>query len=261
MLVKRVPDPERIRVDRKTGKLLTADIPYILNPVDLAALELALRLKEATGATVTAVSVDQPAAEFEMREALAMGADAALLIADPGLTSEDTLLQARVFELALRRIVAPEIVLAAARSIDHMWSTVGPQLAQLLDWPLVIEAESLALRGDHLEGTAHTGAARAHVRCGLPAVVTVARGVVKPRRPTSWGVAAAFDEKKVEVKALADLGLDPSTEKLLRSVTQVARVESQEVERERRRLEGDPADVGRILARRLADQGWAGRRP
>lgn len=261
MLVRRVPDPDRISVDRKSGKLITADIPYILNPVDLSAIELALQVKEATGATVTALSIDEPRAEFEMREALAMGCDRGILLGDDAFEVNDTLAQAHIFKVALERFVKPQLVFAASRSIDHTWSTVGPQLSLLLDWPLVIEAEGLEVRGEAIQGVAHTGAYRARVEADLPAVVTVARGAIKPRTPSSWGIASAFDEKKVEVKTLHDLGVDPPTQALFAPKTQVLRVLQTEAKRERRTIEGEPSEVGRILARRLVDQGWAGRRP
>ena len=259
--MKRVPDPNRITVDRKSGKLITADIPYILNPVDLITIELALQLKEQSGAQLVAVSIDEPAAEFEMREALAMGCDRGLLLADEAFERADTLAQASIFRTALDRLVQPQLVLAASRSIDHNWSTVGPQLAQLLDWPLVIEAESIDVRGDRLQGIAHTGAFRARVDADLPAVVTVARDANKPRTPTSWGVAAAFDDQVVEVKTLRDLGVDPTAQKTFEPSTRLLRVQQQDIKRERRLLEGEPAEVGRLLARRLVDQGWVGRRP
>lgn len=261
MLVRRVPDPDRISVDRKSGKLITADIPYILNPVDLSAIELALQVKERTGARLTAVSIDEPHAEFEMREALAMGCDRGLLLSDPAFEIQDTLAQAHIFRVALDRFVQPQLVFASSRSIDHTWSSVGPQLSHLLQWPLVIEAESLEARGSVVSGIAHTGAYRARIEADLPAVVTVARGALKPRTPTSWGVSAAFDEKRVEVKSLHDLGVDPPTQALFAPRTEVLRVIQTSVKREHRALEGEPSEVGRILARRLVDQGWAGRRP
>jgi electron transfer flavoprotein beta subunit len=261
VLVGRVPDPDRISVDRKTGKLITADIPYVLNPVDLSAIELGLQIKEKTGAELVALSLDERAMDFEMREALAMGCDRGLIIEDEWGQDNDPMLHARVLRLALERLVKPQLVLAASRSVDHMWSSVGPILAALLDWPMVVEAESLRIEEGQAVGVAHTGAFRSAVKSPLPAVVTVARGAIKPRRPTTWGVSAAFDEKKIDIKTVHDLGIDPTTEKTLNPQTKVLRVQQQDVKRERRKIEGDPKEVGRILARRLADQGWAGRRP
>jgi electron transfer flavoprotein beta subunit len=256
-----VPDPSRISVDRKSGKLIIADIPYILNPVDLSAIELGLRLKEKAGGELVAVSLDERSMDFEMREALAMGCDRGLIIEDEWGQNNDPMLHARVLKLAFERFVKPQLILAASRSIDHMWSSVGPILATLLDWPMVVEAESLEFKGNNVAGVSHTGAFRSRIESPLPAVVTVARGAIKPRRPTTWGLSAAFDDKKIEVKTVRDLGIDDSALRSIEPLTRVVRVEQQDAKREQRRIEGDAQEVGRILARRLADQGWAGRRP
>lgn len=248
-------------MDRKTGKLIIADIPYILNPVDLSAIELGLRLKHQTGAELVAVALDEPSMEFEMREALAMGCDRGLIIEDEWGQNNDPMLHGRVLRLAFERLVKPQLLLASSRSIDHMWSSVGPILATLLDWPMVVEAESLDIQGDIIAGVSHTGAFRSRIESPLPAVVTVARGAIKPRRPTTWGIAAAFDEKKIDVKTIHDLGVDEETLRKIEPLTKVVRVQQQDAKREMRRIEGDAQEVGRILARRLADQGWAGRRP
>jgi electron transfer flavoprotein beta subunit len=262
VLVRRVPDPRRLSVDRKSGRLHVEGVPFILNPVDLQALELALRLRERHGWRVVVLSADHTGAEAELREALAMGADEAILLSAPEFEGTDPGSQAHIFQAALEKFVQPRLVLAAARSIDHTWSTIGPQLAYLLGWPLVIEAESLELpTDDRVQAVAHSGAHRARVEASLPAVVSVARGVIRPRFATAWGVADAFDPHRLTVKSLADLDLPPEAAAHFKSLTRVRRVTLAPRDRERRVIEGDLDDVARIVARRLIDKGWGGRRP
>jgi electron transfer flavoprotein beta subunit len=261
VLVRRVPDPHRLVVDRKTGRLVLEGTPFILNPVDLQALELALRLRERHGHRIVVVSVDHTGAEIELREALAMGADEGLLLSDPEFEDTDPTSQAHVFQAALERFVKPDVVFAASRSVDHTWSTIGPQLAYLLGWPLVIEAEALELEGDRLRALAHTGARRARVEAKLPCVVSVARGAIVPRHATAWGVADAFDPHRLTVKSLDDLDLHDDARARLGAKTRVRRVSLSPRERDHRLIEGDPDEVARVVARRLTDQGWGGRRP
>lgn len=261
VLVRRVPDPARLSVDRKTGRLIVEDIPFILNPVDLSALELALRLREQRQWRIVALSVDHTGAEAELREALAVGADEAILLSDPAYEETDPGSQAHLLLAALRKWVRPRLVLAAARSIDHTWSTIGPHLARLLDWPLILEAEELTVDGDRLHALAHTGAYRARVEADLPSVVSVARGVIAPRHPTAWSVADAFDAHRLAVRTLADLELPADAQAAFRAKTQVQRVTLQPRHRQRRVIEGSPDEVARVLVRRLVDQGWGGRRP
>jgi electron transfer flavoprotein beta subunit len=261
VLVRRIPDPDKLQMDRRTGKLLTEGVPFILNPVDRSALELALRLKDAHGDHVVALSADEPEADLEMREALAMGADEAVLLSDQAFSNDDPTMHANLFRLALERFVKADLVLAASRSTDHTWSTVGPQVAALLDWPLVIEAEEVEVEDSGaLRALAHTGGRRARVETELPCVVSVARGVVRPRHPTSWGLAAAFDERDVDHKGLGDMGLEASELARVAPRTRVASLRLEKRERESRVWEGTPEEVGRILGRRLVDMGFAGRR-
>lgn len=261
VLVRRVPDPDRLSVDRRTGRLITEDIPFILNPVDLQALELALRLREHHQYRIVALSVDHTGAQSELREALAMGADEAILLSDPAFEDTDPGSQAHVFRAALQKFVRPRLVLAAARSIDHTWSTIGPHLAVLLDWPLVLEAEEFTLDDERVNALAHTGTRRARVETSLPCVVTVARDAVVPRYPTAWGVADAYDPYRLVVKSLADLELPAEARQSLLAKTRVRRVMLTPRDRDRRVIEGSLDEVARVLARRLIDKGWGGRRP
>lgn len=261
VIVRRIPDPERLQIDRRTGQLLTEGVPFILNPVDRSALELALRLKDEHDWRVVVLTVDEPEADFELREGLAMGADEGLLLSDSAFAGNDPTMQANLFKVALERFVQPDVVFAASRSVDHTWSTVGPELAALLDWPLIIEAEDIELVDGSLHAHAHSGGAfRARTRAPLPCLVTVARGVVGARHATSWGVAQAIEEKTVDTKGLADLGLKPDQLKDLAPRTEVVSLELEKPERKGTTWEGSPDQVGRILARRLDDMGYTGRR-
>lgn len=260
VLMRRVPDPERISVDRRTGRLIVEGVPFILNPVDLQALELALRVRDKHQHRIVALSVDHTGAEQELREALAMGADSAILLSDPAFEDTDPGSQAHIFHAALERFVQPRMVFAASRSVDHTWSTIGPQVATLLNWPLVVEAEELTVNGDRVNALAHTGAYRARVEAKAPCVVTVARGVITPRLPSAWGVADAFDEHRLTVRTLNDLELTPEQRASITARTKVRRVTQPPRERDRRVIEGEPEEVARVVARRLIDQGWGGRR-
>lgn len=261
VLVRRVPDPTRLAIDRRSGRLVVEDLPFILNPVDQQALELALRLREHHQFRIVVLSVDHTGAESELREALALGADEAILLSDPAFEGTDPGSQAHVFHAALEKFVHPRVVLAASRSIDHTWSTIGPQLAFLLDWPLVIEGEEISVGAGMISGVAHTGGFRARFEADLPAVVTVARGVVDPRKATAWGVADSYDEHRLVVRSLEDLVLSPDRMRALAPKTQVKRIRLTPRTRARRIIEGEPDDVARVLARRLIDKGWGGRRP
>ena len=77
--IKQVPDTTEVRIDPVTGTLIREGIPSIINPDDKSGLEAALVLKAEAGARVTVLSMGPPQADLALREALAMGADEAIL--------------------------------------------------------------------------------------------------------------------------------------------------------------------------------------
>ena len=88
--IKQVPDTNEVKLDPKTGTLIREGVPSIINPDDLAGLEEALKIKEATGATVTVLSMGPPQAAEALREAYAMGADEVVLLTDRAFAGADT---------------------------------------------------------------------------------------------------------------------------------------------------------------------------
>ena len=88
--IKQVPDTNEVKLNPETGTLIRDGVPSIINPDDKAGIEAALRLKEEVGGTVTIVSMGPPQADVALREALAMGADDAILISDRAFGGADT---------------------------------------------------------------------------------------------------------------------------------------------------------------------------
>ncbi len=73
---KQVPDTSNVRINPETGTLIREGVPSILNPYEVHALELAVRLKELHGGTVTVLTMGPEKAAETVRKALSMGADA-----------------------------------------------------------------------------------------------------------------------------------------------------------------------------------------
>ena len=90
--VKQVPDTKEVKVHPKTGTLIREGVPSIINPVDKNAIEEALRIKESNDdVEITVLSMGPPQAEMALREALAMGADRAILLSDRAFSGADTM--------------------------------------------------------------------------------------------------------------------------------------------------------------------------
>ncbi len=102
--LKQVPDPDhfsRITDDPVTRNIIREGIPAIINPLDRHALEVALQIKEAVSGRVTVISMGPPQARPALEEALATGADRAVLLSDRAFSGADTLATARTLSAAI----------------------------------------------------------------------------------------------------------------------------------------------------------------
>lgn len=107
--VKQVPDTNEVRMDPKTGTLIREGVPSIINPDDRNALEEALRLKDENGAEVVVLTMGPAQADTALREALAMGADRAILLCDRKFAGSDTWATAHALTCAIQKIKDFEI--------------------------------------------------------------------------------------------------------------------------------------------------------
>jgi electron transfer flavoprotein beta subunit len=181
---KRVPDPDqRIRV-RPGGSGIDEDsLAFVVNPFDAIALEEALRIRErsAQPVEVLAVGIGGPSYEKQLRTALAMGADRALLIAcEP---TPDPWNVARLLAALVER-ERPDLVLMGKQAVDDDANQAGQFLAALLDWPQATFASRIEF--DHgTPGSVRVGretdAGLETVRLSLPAVITADLRLNEPR--------------------------------------------------------------------------------
>ncbi|MBR6353150.1 MAG: electron transfer flavoprotein subunit beta/FixA family protein [Oscillospiraceae bacterium] len=180
-----------------------------INPADLYALELALRAKEKTpGAMVTVVAMAPDAAEHYLRDALAMGADRAVLVSDRRIAGSDTLVTARILAAAVRRLPAPDLILCGKKSIDSETGHVGPQLSVLLSLPLATNVLSFELTEERVE-LLRAGDRGQRLYTGpLPCVLTVCNGNEMVRQPSILGLRRARSAEITRL-SLDDLGVAP----------------------------------------------------
>jgi electron transfer flavoprotein beta subunit len=207
---KRVPDPDQPVVLRPGGAALDEGaLSFLLNPFDAIALEEALRLRERLGQSidVLAVGIGVVAYETQLRTALAMGADRALLIeCEP---APDPWNVARVLAAIVSR-ERPDLVLMGKQAVDDDSNQAGQFLAALLDWPQATFASSIELRGDGpgavVRVTRETDAGLEIVRVRLPAVITADLRLNEPRYASLPSIMKAR-KKPLERLALKDLGI------------------------------------------------------
>ena len=243
VLVKVVPAVEQLRFDPDRKTLIRAGVASFLNPNDSRAVRVAIKLRR-PGERVTVLSMGLPEAEAQLRETFAFGADRLILLTDPRLAGSDTLVTARVLERAVRE-VGHDLVLAGDRSIDSDTGQVGPEVAALLDVPLLTSARTLARApaGDEFEAVTDTGTGWNRYRFAAPALVTVNERILrKAPKPTSAESARGL-EMIAERWGIRELGLSSDLVGLGGSPTHVVAVENEEPSRHPKVFEGGSASL------------------
>jgi len=143
VLIKQVPETDKVKMDPETGTMVRSGLESIINPLDLYAIEEALVLKERLGAHITVLSMGPPDAERALRESLSMGCDSAILLTDRAFAGSDTWATSRVLAEAIRRVGDVDFILAGERATDGDTGQVGPAVAAWLDVPVLTYVSSL----------------------------------------------------------------------------------------------------------------------
>lgn len=259
--IKQVPETTAVRMDEATGTMVREGVDAIVNPLDLYAVEAALRLREGApaGAEVVAVSMGPPRAESALREVLAMGANRAVLVTDKAFAGADTWATASVLAAAVRRLAPVALILCGERATDGDTGQVGPGLAAFLDLPVLTYVSRLTLTPPahcQVERLVETG--REHLLAELPAVVTVVKEIAVPRLPTLRGKKRARQTELTRWTA-ADLGLAAETVGLRGSPTRVERIFRPRLARSCERLRvGDAGELEAATSRVIAFLGERG---
>ena len=193
--IKQVPDTKGGVKFNPDGTLDRAAMLAIMNPDDKAGLEAALRLKDQYGAEVTVLTMGLPKATDVLTEALAMGADKAILVTDRVLGGADTWATSTTIAGAIRNLEY-DIIIAGRQAIDGDTAQVGPQIAQHLGIPVISYAQDIKIDGDSVivqrqyEDRYHV------VKAKMPVLITALSELNEPRYMTPGGI---FDACNAEI--------------------------------------------------------------
>lgn len=219
--IKQVPDTTEVKLDPKTGTLIRDGVPSIINPDDKSGLEAALVLKDQIGAHVTVLTMGPPQADVALREALAMGADRAILLTDRAFAGADTWATSSTLAGALKKLDY-DVIVAGRQAIDGDTAQVGPQIAEHLNLPSVTYVEELKA-----EDSSAITVRRAFedgyqmVKIKTPCLITTLKEMNESRYMRVSGIYEAFEDGKVETWTNADIDVDPANLGLKGSPTKV----------------------------------------
>jgi len=207
--VKLVPDTNADkRIDPGTKRLVRTGVETVLNPFDEYALEAALQLKEKLGgdSTVTVVSMAPETGKEVVRKALAMGADDAVMLSDPGCEGSDVLGTAYALAGVIRKI-GFELVLCGTQSTDAITGELPGALAEFLGVPGLTYARKVDVDGTMVVAERETDNGYLKVRVPLPALVSVTKSANEPRYPSLKGIMGA-KKKTIAMLTLGELALE-----------------------------------------------------
>ncbi len=213
---KQIPDPaSSYELDPETHYLVRPE-EQVLDDTDRYGVEMGLQIAQEDEGTVTLISMGPRGSMQGIRQALAMGADRAILIEDSGLEGSDALTTARALAAALSNEEF-DLVITGTESTDGYSGVLPQMLAELLDVPALTYATKVAAGDGTVTVNRQTASGYDVVTASLPAVVSVTAGVVEPRYPTFKGI---MDAKKKEVVTLtaSDLGVETATHQHVASV-------------------------------------------
>ncbi len=202
VLVKNVPDTWSTKSLNEDYTLNREGVDNIIDEINEFAVEQALRLRDDNpdlGFSVVALCAGPSGSEEALRKALAMGADQAVLLADPRLAGSDVLGTAWALSNAIGQIPDVSLVIAGNASSDGATGALPGLLAEYRNQPALSSCKSVQIDGTIVKAVRETHDGDFEIEAPLPAIVTITDKADKPRFPNFKGIMAA---KKAEITQL-----------------------------------------------------------
>jgi len=181
------------------------NVKMAVNPFCEIALEEAVRIKEAGNADeIIAITVGKNESQEQLRTALALGADRAILV------EFNELLEPLAIAKVLAKISAeenPDIILMGKQAIDGDNNQTGQMLAELLGVSQATNASEVTIEGDVLKVTREIDGGLQTLQITKPAIITTDLRLNEPRYASLPNIMKA-KKKELTVKSVSDLGID-----------------------------------------------------
>ena len=237
--IKQVPETSTVKMDEETGTMIREGVEAIVNPLDLYAIETAIRVRESQEedtCEVVAISMGPPKAITALKEAIAMGADRAVLITDKAFAGSDTWATSCALAGAIRKLGDFDLIICGERATDGDTGQVGPGIASFLDLPAVTyvgRIDSLDENSVRIRRLVEDG--YEILEMSLPGLLTVVKEIADPRLPTLRGKQRA-KRTHVPVWGIDDLRIEEDMVGLTGSPTRVVKIFRPSVARECEKL-------------------------
>ena len=195
--IKQVPGTTNVKVNPETGTLIRDGVASKMNPYDLNALELALKLINKEGGKLRVISMGPPAALEIIREAIYMGADEGFLISDRKFGGADVLATSYTLCSGIKAAGGYDLILTGKQTTDGDTAQVGAELAEHLGIPHVANVESIEVDGKRIKYVANQGNKVVTAEVNMPCLICADSDINTPRLPSF--------KRKLELKDCEDL--------------------------------------------------------
>ncbi len=251
--IKQVPDTTEVKLDPKTGTLIRDGVPSIINPDDKAGLEAALRIKDKNGSHVTVLTMGPPQADLALREALAMGADRAILLTDRAFAGADTWATSSALAGALKNIDF-DLIIAGRQAIDGDTAQVGPQIAEHLGLPSVTYVEEIEAYDKSIVVKRAFEDGYQKIKVQTPCLITALKELNESRYMNVQGIFEAFDESKIEVWNVTNIEVDENNLGLKGSPTKVKKSFTKGAKTAGKVFDVSPQEAAQIIVDKLQEK-------
>ena len=210
--IKQVPDPQAsssgTKVDSEAMRVVVPQgTPPVMSPYDENALEAAIRLKDAHGASITVISAGRNLAKPVLRKALAVGADELILLQDAAFENLSSYATAHILAAAIQQIGDYDLILCGRQAADTDAGQVGSGIAHILNLPCVTAACGIELCDGKVLVRRVVSDGTEEVVTPLPAVITASSEIGEMRYPGVKEIMAA-QKAPITVRSAQDLGVD-----------------------------------------------------
>ncbi len=252
--IKQVISGDQVRFDPQTNLLIRTRESSRINPFDLSALAMAMELKREFNGKVTAMTMGPEISEEVLWEALAVGADRAILLSDPLFASSDTLATSYVLGEGIRKIGRFDLILCGMHTSDSGTGHVGPQLAEELDIPHITGVERVKPNGDHLLIERTSDGFREEIEV-IPPLLLAISSIREVDLPSLIQIEDAFGHFEIERWSLKELKADPGKVGMAGSRTWVEKLIPITHQKSCQFIEGDSRQQAKTLIRQLMERG------
>jgi electron transfer flavoprotein beta subunit len=212
--IKQVIDPEAppasFKIDPASNKVVPPQgVSPVIDPYAEYGVEAALKIKDAQGGKVTAVSLGTNQLRDIVKKPLAMGADELVLLEDAAFDGGDSWSIAYALAMVIKKIGEYDIIFCGREASDWNAGQVGSGIAEILGLPSVTLVKKIEIAGGKAKVERITDEGYEVVEVPLPCLITVSNEIGEPRYPTIKGIMAAKKKEPIIWKP-ADIGVEAS---------------------------------------------------